>query len=395
MSFALIIILLLSFPIFPVYSLSIEELEKKIERERDDLIKLNERMKAQKLNISKSRSKEISILSELEKIDHQMQIKQKELNIYDWNLMVNHEKKKLIHQHLKETERNIERQKRLLSNRFRAIYKQGDLSYLRVVFSASNLNDFMEKYKFMYRIAQHDARLITDFKKNLNDLKKANDDLEKTDSKIILYKNKTLKKQREIDTEKKKKELLLAKIRDKKITYEITHQELERAAIELEDLIKDLKKRKSILNKRGEWNNLKSLSGLPHKKGKLHWPVKGMIISEFGEVKDSKFKIPVFNKGVEIKAPFGTNIKSIDSGRTIFADWLKGYGNLVIIDHGNNYYSLYAHNSEFLVEKDEMVSPDQIIAKVGDSGSLKGPLLYFEIRHFWEPLNPLTWLKKD
>jgi len=394
-SSSLIIVFFFFFPLLNVYSLSIEDLEKKIEKERNDLIRLNERMKEQKLNISKSRSKERSILSELEEMDHQIKIKQKELNIYNWNLKVNHEKKKFIHQRLKETERNIERQKSLLSNRFRTIYKQGDLSYLRVVFSASNLNDFMERYKFMYLIAKHDAKLISDFKQNLKDLKKAKDELEKTDSRISLYQNKTLKKKKEINTKKKKKELLLVKIRDEKITYEITHQELEKAARELDELIKDLEKRKITLNKIEEQNKLKSLGGLLHKKRKLHWPVKGIIISEFGEVKDLKFKIPIFNKGIEIKAPFGTNIKSIDSGRIIFADWLKGYGNLVIIDHGDNYYSLYAHNSEFLVEKGERVSPDQIIAKLGDSGSLKGPLLYFEIRHFWKPLNPLIWLKKD
>lgn len=389
-----VMLLYFSFPSAFALSLSIEELEKNIEREKAHLIKMNERMRLQKLNIEKARSKERSALSELEEIEHQMQIKKRELKIYDWNLKINQEKKRMVQEKLKLTKGNIERQKNLFHSRLRAIYKQGDLTYLKAVFSASDLNDFVERYKFMYLIAKNDAKLINNFTESLKGLKESHESLKKIDSMIILYKKRALRKQKEIDSEKKKKEELLARIRDEKINYEIAQKELELASRELEDLISDLQKKKIRLNHKGIDSNIE-LNGLAGKKGKLPWPAKGVLLSEFGESKNPKFKAGMLSKGIEIKLPYGTNIKSIDAGRVVYSDWLKGYGNVVIIDHGKSYYSLYAHSSEPLAETGEMVTSYQIIAKSGDSGSFQGPSLYFEIRHFREPLNPLIWLKKE
>ena len=390
-----IVLLSVSFPLSSANPQSIAELEKKIEKEHSDLTKMKERMKIEKLHIEKSRSEERSVLLELEVVDRQKQIKEKELHIYDKNLRINEKKKQAVFEKLKETESNIERQKRLLRNRLRAIYKQGDLTYLKVIFSATSFNDFIERYKFMYLIAKSDARLIDDFKENLLHLKKAHESLKKIDSRILLFKDKTLIKKREVETVKRKKEFLLAKVRDEKITYEIAHKELETASRELEELIRQLEKNKVAVREKDPENYSKELDGLLAKKGRLSWPVKGTLISGFGKSNDPKLKIPVLNKGIEIEVPFGTNIRSIETGKIIYAGWLKGYGNVLILDHGKNFYSLYAHNSQTLVEKGDIVVPRQIIAKAGDSGSLKGPLLYFEIRHFWKPVNPLEWLKKE
>jgi len=382
--------------LFPDYlhSLTLEEMEDKIEKERRDLVVLKEQMRLQELQIAKSRSKERSVLAELEEIDRQRMIKEKELNIYDNSLQLNEQRKRLLSENLKQTEENIRNQKRLLQNRLRAIYKQGNLTYIKVIFSSSSFNDFIERYKFMYLIAQADTELIQGFKNNLADLKKSQENLKEVDARIVLYRDKALEKQREIEEEKKKKEVLLTRVRDEKITYEIAHKEMELASVELEDLIRELKKNKDVLKEREKEYDIKNLKGLQQKKGNLSWPAKGTIISEFGNRENPERKIPKFNNGIEIKVPFGSNVRSVETGRVIYSGWLKGYGNMLILDHGKNFYSLYAHNSEMFVEKGDMVASQQIIAKAGDSGSLEGPSLYFELRHFWKPLSPREWLQK-
>lgn len=130
------------------------------------------------------------------------------------------------------------------------------------------------------------------------------------------------------------------------------------------------------------------------KKGKLPWPVEGKIITRFGVQKHPQFKTITMNNGIEISPEkTGIIVKSIHPGKVVYADYFKGYGNLVIIDHGMTYYSLYGHCSDFLVKKGEFVKTQHAIAFVGDFGSLEGITLYFELRFKTKPLNPLQWLR--
>jgi septal ring factor EnvC (AmiA/AmiB activator) len=98
------------------------------------------------------------------------------------------------------------------------------------------------------------------------------------------------------------------------------------------------------------------------------------------------------NKGIDISAPVGEEIRSVFEGIVLFADWFRGYGKMAIIDHGQGFFSLYAHASELLVKAGDKVTPRQVIGKVGDSGSPEGPRLHFEIRQNGKPVDPLQWL---
>ncbi len=124
------------------------------------------------------------------------------------------------------------------------------------------------------------------------------------------------------------------------------------------------------------------------------FPVKGNIISWFGRREHPDLHTFTFQKGVEIEASEGTEIKAVYDGKVIFADWFKGFGYMIIIDHGENYYSLSAHASKLFKNVGEFVSEGETVALVGDTSSIKGSCLYFEIRYHGKPKNPLKWLKK-
>ncbi|MFH1156236.1 MAG: peptidoglycan DD-metalloendopeptidase family protein [Pseudomonadota bacterium] len=126
----------------------------------------------------------------------------------------------------------------------------------------------------------------------------------------------------------------------------------------------------------------------------LAMPVKGSIISEYGPSQNCDSSVFTFQNGIDIKVDRGEPVMSVFRGRVLFAEWLKGYGNLLIIDHGDSYYTLYAHIEEFFKKTGDAVQTSEVIATAGDTGSIKGPCLHFEVRHHGKPENPMKWLKQ-
>jgi septal ring factor EnvC (AmiA/AmiB activator) len=112
----------------------------------------------------------------------------------------------------------------------------------------------------------------------------------------------------------------------------------------------------------------------------------------YGKVEHPKFHTITFNNGIEIEARLGTEVRSVYKGRVAYSGWFRGYGKVVIIDHGNGYYTLFARLSKIVRDVDSIVEKGDVIALVGDTGLVKGPHLYFEVRQKGMPLDPLNWL---
>jgi septal ring factor EnvC (AmiA/AmiB activator) len=125
----------------------------------------------------------------------------------------------------------------------------------------------------------------------------------------------------------------------------------------------------------------------------LLWPVSGTVTQRFGKTKSREFNTTMESAGLQIRAAHGAPVKAVASGRVRYADWFQGYGKLVILDHGRGYYSLYAQASDLFVAPGDTVSAGQVIASVGDTGSLVGDSLYFEVRKDGLPQNPLFFLR--
>jgi len=160
---------------------------------------------------------------------------------------------------------------------------------------------------------------------------------------------------------------------------------LEDEAAQLQDLINSIQK---IFADAPEGDI--SRRAFPELKGKLAWPAKGKLKRLFGRNK------PLSNlrwQGVILEAPNGSRVRAISHGRVAFADWLRGLGNLIIIDHGNSYLSLYGHNESLFKSAGEWVETGEVISSIGSSGGQPKPGLYFEIRKRGKPQNPTGWCK--
>jgi len=133
--------------------------------------------------------------------------------------------------------------------------------------------------------------------------------------------------------------------------------------------------------------------GFASQKGRMSLPVRGSVIETYGKHKNPEFNSYTFSKGLSISAGAGSEIRSIYDGTVIFAEYFKGFGNMVIVDHGGGYFSLYAHASKILKRVGSEVARNDTLATVGETDSTKGPLLYFEIRHQGKPLDPAGWVR--
>ncbi len=139
---------------------------------------------------------------------------------------------------------------------------------------------------------------------------------------------------------------------------------------------------------------LAGATGFAALKGKLPHPAPGPIAVGFGRVVNPLFNTVTVQNGLDIAAPAGAPVRAVAAGKVVHAGWFKGYGNLIIVDHGEGYHSLVAHLGSMQTAMGEEVGAGTVLGTVGDSGSLKGAYLYFEIREHGRPVDPRPWLKE-
>src|SRR5437016_4174793 len=202
------------------------------------------------------------------------------------------------------------------------------------------------------------------------------------------------REQAEVDREAAKRRTLLAKVGDERAYHERMVGELTEASRRLEAFIQELQDKQRKLAKapppkaRVEPPGV----GFGSLRGRLPWPTAGRIVVPFGAQVHPRFGTRTFRNGVDIEAAEGTDVTAVYGGHVIYTGWFKGYGNLIIVDHGTEYYTLYAHIAEIEVKEGEDVRQGQRIGTVGDTASLAGPRLYFEVRYQGKPQNPVEWL---
>ncbi|HEY5595060.1 MAG TPA: peptidoglycan DD-metalloendopeptidase family protein, partial [Nitrospiria bacterium] len=212
--------------------------------------------------------------------------------------------------------------------------------------------------------------------------------LRRARAELLGYKTEITRKLSEIQDEKRKKDRMLASIRNEKATSERAIQELEDSAAKLKGLIRKLEAERAARREK------ETSAGFSLQRGHLEWPTQGRVVTRFGRQKHPQFDADVYRKGIEIQAGPGSPIRSVYGGSVVYADWFRGYGLLVIIDHGKNYFTLYAHAAKLLVSAGDRVTGRQVIGEIGDTGLTSDNSLYFEIRHGTDPLNPMSWLRR-
>jgi septal ring factor EnvC (AmiA/AmiB activator) len=290
----------------------------------------------------------------------------------------------------KELQQRIKTSEKYASKRLVALYKLNWLGKIYVLASAQSMYEFFHRKKVLEQVLAYDENIWQNLLDNKEKFQQLLVELnEKKREKLAVEID--LKKQIKIMfRERQNRSQLLDDIRKKKSLKLAALESLKQAAADLDYTVISLKSEPDLIEPKKNIS-LKNFSSL---KGLLNMPVKGKIISFFGPYRNKKFNVINFQSGVEIKADRGEPIRAVYAGRILYARWFKGYGNMVIIDHGDNYYTIYAHAQEIFASQGDTVEMGEVVATVGDSGSMIGPSLHFEVRHHGKPEDPLKWIKK-
>jgi len=372
---------------FPEVTSSLDEVNQK-SKQLQDMKKSVEKIKKEKKVVI---DKERSILTELKTIDRQLNDKEKELSVQQSNLKQSENDLKVVVNNLTTAQRNLEKTQMMLNKRLRAMYMLGyqdqRLNYLRLLLSADNVSDATHRYRYVASIATADKNLLDKAIAQKEEYTYRKKLVENEKQEIAITKFNTEIAKNEIINKKQTRSQILAKVQRSKEELIKAQIELESSINRLERLIAQLKSNQDKSNQKAA----KNLNKQPYQDssgglgGSLPWPVSGNIVENAAPSM----------KGVTIEANQGTDIKCVDDGMVDYARWFDGvgYGNMVIINHGNGFRTLYAHASEILVREGQKVSKGQTIAKVGDTGSLKGPGLYFEVWKGSAAQPTRRWLK--
>jgi septal ring factor EnvC (AmiA/AmiB activator) len=350
-------------------------IEKDLTQKKKDLKDIKKKLSLTKEKEKKIQGKETSILESLHTMETELYKKEKELKEMEARLGRTKERLQQTKNQIVTLNQGIERTKGELFSRLIALYKMERIPPETFLLTSQSYLDLLRIDKFLRVIIHFDAHLIDTYRYQVALKSRYQEGLIQDQFQWERNISEVEKKKKEIEKVRKSKQALLKSIQNQKVVYQKVIGELETRTKKLQTLIDKLEREKSLLAYgKSKYETL---------KGKLTPPVQGKVISLFKEKGQN---------GIEIKASMGTEIRAILPGKVLYADWFKGFGNVVIIDHGDHMFTIYGYASELLKKEGDIISQGESIALVGSSGSLKGPCLYFEIRHQGKPQDPMHWI---
>ncbi|MBP1752277.1 MAG: zinc metalloendopeptidase domain protein [Geobacteraceae bacterium] len=366
---------------------------------------IKKEIKEKKLLINKTVRVENVVTGELARINQNLKEQQSSLVVLDRDLQSVEKNLENTGSAIQSVKTGIEDKKLLIQKRLVAIYKAGYVGDIRFFFSAETFPRMLEDRRYMKSLVENDRKMLSDYNARIENLRSLQGNLAREATKKEKIKSNIELKKNEIEAEKRKKAVYLAKVQQDKKNYQASLRELEANSKRLQAIVQRLEaiSRKRLAREKAAAGKVvkkgvdspppSSEKGFGAQKGRLSMPLRGRLISGFGRHKHAQFNSYTVNNGISIAAPVGADVRAIYDGTVIFAEYFKGYGNMVIVDHGGGYFSLYAHNSRIAKRAGTSVAKNDILASVGDIDSANGPMLYFEIRYQGKPVDPSAWVR--
>ena len=278
----------------------------------------------------------------------------------------------------------IDRHREWMKRKLRTMYKYGQNSdVVLLLLSSADISQLIRTSKSLQYVTAHELKRMSTYQENLHNLQDKENQLMLLKRELMTNRAKVLAEESSLTGKRKNKEMLLASVKKEKSSYSKMLREMQESAKELRDIINK--------SDRGDMFPGRGFAGL---KGRLPWPVEGKVAIPYGSQKDPQFNTPVFRSGAFIESSSDSMAKAVHEGKVVFAEWFKGYGQLVIINHGDGYHSLYGSLSEIFTKVGDIIKDKQVIGRIGNSGLVNLPGLYFELRYKGKPLNPLQWLQR-
>lgn len=345
--------------------------------------KIQRELRSQKEKLEKVKKRERSVLEDLDAVNRRLVELETEMRRLQRNRMQIEAEVKKVEAEIASNKGELDKKKDWMRRKLRLMQRYGQAGdAIFFVVSSEDVSDLMRRWKYFEKIAIYERKTIEGYSDVLKRLNQKERHLQGL--------NATLRKEEEgikvtgafLTEKKKEKDALLASVMRERETHEKMLNELQAASRQLLDMLNKI-----------EEKDVYEAKGFAALKGKLRWPVAGRVAIPYGSHNDPRFNTPVFRNGIYVEA-VEDPVKAVADGKVVFADWFKGYGNMVIINHGESYHTLYANLSEIFFKVGDIIKGNEVVGRVGESGILNAPSLYFELRYKGKPLDPSQWLKK-
>lgn len=351
-------------------------------RERE-LRRLHEEIGQIESELRGLQGREQGLVGELRRLDAELRLRQKE---HDELTLRRSGVDAEIAQHderIDELQHDQDLHRRYLEFRLREIYKTGAHEELRRLVEGGSSSDYWKGVRYASLLSERDQARIAAYRVDRLRIEDERGELGRARGDLTALEKEVAAARLELAAARRRHAATLGRVRQDQELRRTALGELETAAGELEQVIAGLSPGSGI-----------APLDMRKFKGLLDWPADASVKAAFGTVVHPQFKTEVPHPGWDLAAEFGADIRSVFDGSVVFADWMRGYGLTVIVDHSGGMMSIYAHASVLLVGDGERVLRGQLLGKVGETASLRGPVLYFELRDGGRPVDPRDWLRR-
>lgn len=374
--------------IFRLEAKDLENLTQTIEQERTDLEQIQKEIEHTKKKKERTLEEQDQTLRKIEELDKQLAQERKDFEVINSKIKKTDRELSDISQGLETLRTRLQTGRKSILARLRLLYMEGRGGPVKTLLATKSYEDFQRRFEYLSAITKREYILLKEYRTNLDEVESLLDRQAKAREALLNQRKNTEKLLQKVKKLRSNKHAILASLQKETLSHEKTLEALERRENRKEALLKELEQRRRLEEARVP------SKGLSARAGSFLWPADGEVITRFGKQKHPTFDTFIHKKGIEIRTSEGSTIRAVSSGNVVYADWLKGYGLVVIVDHRNGFFSLYAHASKLLVKEGDPVKPGETIGETGDSGLTDKNVLYFELRKGTDPVDPLVWLVK-
>ena len=360
-----------------------------------DLEGLKKKIESEKKDLSRLQHKETSVADSLSKIQSELIKRNKEINRASAKLSSINVELKLKEGEADRLAGSSAARLAMLQKRAAALYRWRRAGSSLVLLNGNvSPTSFMQRQHYLAAALAFDRDLLAKLAEERQRQAEVHEELAQKREELAEQKLALGNAKEAIRQEAQKKQLLLTSLRQEKSARMRALRQMEAAAGRLEKMMEDIARR-AMIKKPGELPPAPAPgAGLGALRGRLEWPVRGLVTAPFGKFRHPEFDGEILRKGIDIEAAFGEEIKVVEKGRVVYADRFSGYGKMVIVDHGERYYTIYGHLSEILTKVGEAVGRGESLGKAGDGAAPATAKLYFEIRKDGHSIDPMPWFRK-
>ncbi len=386
----LIISAVIFFTVVVSYASNASDLDEKIKQQEMEYQKIQRQISSTRKKLSDTQAKEKSVTKQIQGLSQQITLTQQKVNVVNLSVKRLSNNITKLTDDIGKADSKIKYIQGLLSERLVSMYKYGGITEFNLLLSSQGAEDALNTSYLLGKIADKDKQMINELSEEKKRLAETKAKLREEQGKYEVQRKVLTTKRKELNSAASERNVLLSKVRKDKTLFMAEQQELLKASKELQATVKRLMAEKIALNKK-KFPDKKEV--VYYRGGRLAMPTQGAITSTYGTRIHPVFKTKIHHTGLDITAPQGSPVIAADSGEVLYTGWMRGYGQVIILDHGANLTTVYAHLSAIECQEDAKVSRGAVIGRVGSTGVTTGNHLHFEVRLNGNAVDPMRYLR--